>query len=86
MVQGEEKGVRLGMGTGAPVCERWVYTYNQGLLGGSGLKSNKEFYADPDGGHRFTVCCKTFNRMQDLKTHRTRLFKHIESTDDINVL
>ena len=41
----------------------------------SGLNPTKEFYADPEGAHRCTVCNKTFKRAQDLKTHRTRM-KH----------
>ena len=38
----------------------------------SGLKPNQEFYPDPEGRHRCTICCKTYKRAQDLKAHRTR--------------
>ena len=39
----------------------------------SGLKSNTEFYPDPDGRHRYSICSKTYKREQDLKAHRTRV-------------
>ena len=38
----------------------------------SGRNPSKDFYADPEGKHRCTVCCKTYKRAQDLKAHRTR--------------
>ena len=48
----------------------------------SGLKSNKQFYPEPDGKHRCTVCghtyLHTYKRKQDLKTHQTRK-KHIDT-------
>ena len=39
----------------------------------SGKNPNKNFYPDPNGKHRCTVCNNTFNRMQDLKACRTRM-------------
>ena len=42
----------------------------------SDLQSQKDFLLDPDGFHRCTVCTKTFRRVQDLKTHRTRQKHH----------
>ena len=38
----------------------------------SGLKPTKEFYPDVQGKNRCTICCRTFARPQDLKTHRKR--------------
>ena len=48
----------------------------------SNLQSHKDFYPDPGGFHRCTVCTKTFSRSQDLKTHRTRQ-KHREKKSTI---
>ena len=48
----------------------------------SGLQSAKEYYPDPDGLHRCTVCSKTFARRQDLKAHRTRT-GHSEQKDTV---
>ena len=42
----------------------------------SGLKPNQEFYPDPTGRHRCTICSKTYKRAQDLKAHRTREGHH----------
>ena len=47
----------------------------------SGLNPGKEFYPDPDGRHRCTVCCKSYKRRQDLKAHRTRM-RHKENKDE----
>ena len=38
----------------------------------SGLNPSKQFYPDPDGRHRCTVCGRTYKRKQDLKAHQTR--------------
>ena len=41
----------------------------------SGLAPTKPFYQhidDPDRPHRCTVCCKSFKRLQDLRSHCTR--------------
>ena len=40
---------------------------------------HKEFYPDPEGLNRHTVCLKTFKRPQDLKTHRTKT-KHYDDS------
>ena len=32
-----------------------------------GLKPNREFYPDPEGRHRCTICCKTYKRAQYLR-------------------
>ena len=48
----------------------------------SGLQPNKDFYPDPNGAHKCTVCCKDYSRAQDLKAHRTRT-KHYESKNEI---
>ena len=45
---------------------------------------SKEYYADPDGKHRCTICCKTYKRDQDLKAHRTRT-GHFEDKKDNKV-
>ena len=42
----------------------------------SGLHPAKNFYPDAQGKNRCTVCCRTFKRPQDLKTHRTRTGHH----------
>ena len=47
----------------------------------SGQQSTREFYPDPNGKNRCTVCCKTFKRPQDLKAHRTRT-KHFDDQQD----
>ena len=47
----------------------------------SGLNPVKEFYPDPDGRHRCTVCCKSYKRRQALKAHRTRM-RHTENKDE----
>ena len=44
----------------------------------AGLQPTREFYPDPHGKNRCTVCCKTFKRPQDLKAHRTRT-KHFDN-------
>ena len=38
----------------------------------SGLNPTRQFYPDAQGKNRCTVCCKTFKRPQDLKTHRKK--------------
>ena len=38
----------------------------------SGLQPTRDFYPDPDDKNRYTICCRTFARPQDLKTHRKR--------------
>ena len=38
----------------------------------SGLQPSRDFYPDAEGKNRCTICCKTFARPQDLKTHRKR--------------
>ena len=43
----------------------------------SGLQPTRDFYPDPHGKNRCTVCCKTYARPQDLKAHRTRT-KHYD--------
>ena len=48
----------------------------------SGLQPNKDFYPDPNGVHKCTVCCEDYSRAQDLKAHRTRT-KHYESKNEI---
>ena len=47
----------------------------------SGLSPCKDFYPDPDGQNRCTVCAKTYKRPQDLKAHRTRT-KHYDDVQD----
>ena len=43
----------------------------------SDLQPTRDFYPDPHGKNRCTVCCKTYARPQDLKAHRTRT-KHYD--------
>ena len=43
----------------------------------TGLQPTRDFYPDPNGENRCTVCSKTFKRPQDLKAHRTRM-KHFD--------
>ena len=38
----------------------------------SGLQPTKNFYPDPEGKNRCTICKKTYARPQDLKTHRKK--------------
>ena len=38
----------------------------------SGLQPTQNYYPDADGKNRCTVCCKTYARPQDLKTHRKK--------------
>ena len=38
----------------------------------SGLLPTKNFYPDAEGKNRCTICCKTYARPQDLKTHRKK--------------
>ena len=45
----------------------------------SQLDPTQDFYKDPTGQHRCTVCCKSYKRDQDLKAHKTREGHH-EST------
>ena len=48
----------------------------------SNLNPSQDFYPDPEGAVKCTVCCKTFKRQQDLKAHRTRQ-RHHESRNKI---
>ena len=48
----------------------------------TGLPPNKEFYPDPDGASRCTVCNRTFKRPQDLKAHITRTRHSIMTNDE----
>ena len=42
----------------------------------TGLQPVKEFYKEPEGNHRCTICGQEYKRAQDLKTHRTRTGHH----------
>ena len=46
-----------------------------------GLSPCKQYYPDPDGENRCTVCAKTFKRPQDLKAHRTRT-RHYDNAQE----
>ena len=47
----------------------------------SGLSPCVDFYPDPTGLHRCTICAKTYKRAQDLKAHRTRT-KHYDDAQE----
>ena len=47
----------------------------------SGLDPCRDFYPDPDGANRCSVCGKTYKRSQDLKAHRTKT-KHYDETQE----